>query len=130
MKYIIKCLYLQVKSINDSFMFPAAGSAMSDGSFGSFGGVVYGFTENKVLLWRPADNQASGHVIYIGGKWGNGVYSTKQDVAYLKVSILYFPSTGTCTLTAEKMCFSPYYLQLSVSKSVLTLQIDFVIKII
>lgn len=103
MKYIIKCLYLQVKSINDSFMFPAAGSAMSDGSFGSFGGVVYGFTENKVLLWRPADNQASGHVIYIGGKWGNGVYSTKQDVAYLKVSILYFPSTGTCTLTAEKI---------------------------
>lgn len=115
MKYITKCIYLQVKSINDSYMFPAVGSAMSDGSFGSFGGIVYSFTKNKVLLWRPANNQASGHVIYVGGKWGNGAYSTKQDVAYIKVSILYFPSKGTCTMAAEKIdnvYFLPY-LQLS-----------------
>lgn len=77
MKYIIKCLYFQVKLINDSFMFFVVGSVMFDGLFGSFGGVVYGFIENKVLLWRLVDNQVSGYVIYIGGKWGNGVYLIK-----------------------------------------------------
>jgi hypothetical protein len=88
-------LYFKVQSRwSSGYIFPATGSAMSDGSFGGFGGVLYGYRKNKVLLWRPADNKIDGHMIYVGGVWGNGVKSTEQDIADVIVSILYFNSSG------------------------------------
>jgi hypothetical protein len=79
---------------NGGYLFPATGSAMSDGSFGRYGGIVYGYKKNRVFLWRPADTQSNGHMIYVGGVWGNGVKSIQEDTADVIVSILYFNLSG------------------------------------
>lgn len=49
-KYIIKYLYLQIKSINNNFIFPTTNNTISNKSFKNFNNIIYNFTKNKILL--------------------------------------------------------------------------------
>ena len=64
--------FLQVKENTPSTgrVFYGAGSANLGNPGEAFGGVVYGYNQSEILLWTPTVPE--GHLIYIGGVWGDG----------------------------------------------------------
>ncbi|XP_062587111.1 uncharacterized protein LOC134248729 [Saccostrea cucullata] len=83
---------------NEGFMFHAGGSAMIDTSNDPYGGIIYGYSETEVLLWRPSRTNTNGHLVYVGGQWGNGQSYQESDV--VEVIVKAIDITGTpCNIT-------------------------------
>ena len=70
MKYaFVKVYYKTLVGPNKDFVFEAVGSAQADDDGGTYGGVIYGYTNSYVRVWLPnntdsgADNCAVGTII-------------------------------------------------------------------
>ncbi|XP_062613868.1 uncharacterized protein LOC134275615 [Saccostrea cucullata] len=78
---------------NEGFMFHAGGSAMIDTSNDSYGAIIYGYNETEVMLWRPSPTNTNGHLVYVGGQWGDGQSNQESDVVEVVVKVI--DITGT-----------------------------------
>jgi hypothetical protein len=48
------------------------GTALTEGYFGHYGGVVYAYNQTHTLLWIPSKNAVplyQGYMAYVGGVW-------------------------------------------------------------
>ncbi|VDI12289.1 Hypothetical predicted protein, partial [Mytilus galloprovincialis] len=82
-------------SINNSGMvFNAVGSSMASG-VNPYGGIVYAYTTDSIMFWNP--NGEKGHLIYIGGIWGHGLYSESADVVDVNVIVYHLTDVLQCT---------------------------------
>lgn len=79
---------------NAGFRFYGTGSSMNDGSLGTFGGVVYAYTDSQVLLWRPSDS-SGGKMVYIGTAWANGTMNQISDTANITIRVMLASGTGS-----------------------------------
>ncbi|CAC5394542.1 unnamed protein product [Mytilus coruscus] len=52
---------------NGGMLFNAAGTTQANNG-SKYGGIIYAYNENEVMIWRPA----YGPVVYIGDRWGSG----------------------------------------------------------
>ncbi|XP_069138925.1 uncharacterized protein [Argopecten irradians] len=82
---------------NPGFRFYGVGNGLTDGSFAAFGGVVYVYTENQVLLWRPSDS-SSGKMVYHNTLWAGGQMNQMSDAAQVTIRVMtaYGTVTGAC----------------------------------
>ncbi|XP_062574085.1 sushi, von Willebrand factor type A, EGF and pentraxin domain-containing protein 1-like [Saccostrea cucullata] len=78
---------------NEGFIFHAGGSVMVDTYNDPYGAIIYGYNETEVLLWRPSQTNTNGHLVYVGGKWGNGLSNQESDVVEVIVKVI--DITGT-----------------------------------
>jgi uncharacterized lipoprotein YddW (UPF0748 family) len=80
---------------NNNYVFHGVGTALTDGSYGDYGGVVYSYNQTHTLLWIPSvdfqqknmtdmgnspslpDTQ-QGYLAYVGGVW---ITNKEQNVA-------------------------------------------------
>lgn len=72
------------KFVIKGMVFYGAGSTMATGQ-NEFGGVIYVYNDDKVMIWRPADSSAFGDIINIGGRWGSGTASINESVAEVTI---------------------------------------------
>ncbi|XP_062573473.1 uncharacterized protein LOC134235357, partial [Saccostrea cucullata] len=86
---------------NEGFMFHAGGSAMIDTSDDPYGAIIYGYNETEVMLWRPSQTNTNGHLVYVGGKWGDGHSNQESDVVEVIVKVIEI--TGT-PCNGTKLC--------------------------
>ncbi|CAC5409582.1 CSMD [Mytilus coruscus] len=77
-----------------SFFVPGMINGFNDSSF--YGGLVFGFSSDKIYLWRPPDD-GKGCLFAVGGSWGNGVHSECSTQA--KIYAL-----GIDSIIAEDVC--------------------------
>ncbi|XP_021369373.1 uncharacterized protein LOC110460658 [Mizuhopecten yessoensis] len=77
---------------NDGFRFVAAGNSQTDGTKGQYGGIIYVYTNETLLLWRPSDLY-NGKIVFIGGIWGGGIY--QQSSTSGKVIIRIYNTSAT-----------------------------------
>ncbi|XP_069139131.1 uncharacterized protein [Argopecten irradians] len=82
---------------NPGFRFYGLGNALTDGSFAAFGGVVYVYTENQILLWRPSDS-SSGKMVYHNTVWAGGHMNQMSDTAEVTIRVMIAIDTvnGAC----------------------------------
>ncbi|XP_062612664.1 sushi, von Willebrand factor type A, EGF and pentraxin domain-containing protein 1-like [Saccostrea cucullata] len=73
---------------NDGFIFHAGGSAMIDTSNDTYGAIIYGYNETEVLLWRPSQTNTNGHLVYVGGEWGDGQSNQESDFVEVIVKVI------------------------------------------
>ncbi|XP_062613869.1 uncharacterized protein LOC134275616 [Saccostrea cucullata] len=73
---------------NEGFMFHAGGSAMIDTSNDPYGAIIYGYNETEVMLWRPSQTNTNGHLVYVGGEWGDGQSNQESDVVEVIVKVI------------------------------------------
>ncbi|XP_062591600.1 uncharacterized protein LOC134253108, partial [Saccostrea cucullata] len=73
---------------NEGFMFHAGGSAMIDTSNDPYGAIIYGYNETEVMLWRPSQTNTDGHLVYVGGKWGDGQSNQESEVVEVVVKVI------------------------------------------
>ncbi|XP_061195952.1 uncharacterized protein LOC133204224 [Saccostrea echinata] len=85
---IVSVLLKVSSSNNDGFIFNAGGSAMIDTSDDPYGAVIYGYNETEVMLWRPAQTNTNGHLVYLGGQWGSGQSNQQSDVVEVIVKVI------------------------------------------
>lgn len=78
-------------------VFYGAGSTMATGHNG-FGGVIYVYNDDKVMIWRPADSSAFGDIINIGGRWGSGTASINESVAEVTIRVFRLLTQGIKTI--------------------------------
>ncbi|XP_062609278.1 uncharacterized protein LOC134271029, partial [Saccostrea cucullata] len=85
---LVSVLMKVLSQNNEEFMFHAGGSAMIDASNDPYGAIIYGYNETEVMLWRPSQTNTNGHLVYLGGKWGNGQSNQESDVVDVIVKII------------------------------------------
>ncbi|XP_069139217.1 uncharacterized protein [Argopecten irradians] len=78
--------------LNSGFRFAAAGNSQTDGTGARYGGIIYIYTNDTVLMWRPSDLY-NGKIVFIGGIWGGGEYSQASSSG--EVLIRVYNTTGT-----------------------------------
>lgn len=100
---------------NNGFIYHGAGTSLTDGSLTNYGGVIFGYNESEVLLWRPADSNTNGYIWYRGGDLGGGDYPQTSSTAEVTVDIL-----RTVTSIGNSLCsnVSHYKLPLHLKGSV------------
>ena len=82
-------------------VFYGAGSTMATGQ-NEFGGVIYVYNDDKVMIWRPADSSAFGDIINIGGRWGSGTASINESVAEVTIRVFRLLTQGIKTINTTK----------------------------
>lgn len=87
---------------NENFHFNGAGSCFGEGSgsLGPFGGVVYVYNSQQVLLYHPSDS-SGGQFVYLGGRWGNGVNSQSSGNGSVIVNVFRFEGNVRICLTIK-----------------------------
>lgn len=79
-------------------LFNAAGTTQAkNGSM--YGGIVYAYSENEVMIWRPVN----GPVIYIGDRWGNGESKQTSYTADVIIRVYHLPLAGTLIRKQSKI---------------------------
>ena len=86
--------------VTKGMVFYGAGSTMATGQQ-RFGGVIYMYNDDKVMIWRPADSSASGDIINIGGRWGSGAANMKESVAEVTIRVFHLLTQGIKTITSS-----------------------------
>ncbi|KAJ8302678.1 hypothetical protein KUTeg_019074 [Tegillarca granosa] len=81
-----------VDGSNDGFRFYGIGSVMNDGQIGDYGGLVYAYSDQKLLYWIPKSSILSGQAINIGGIWGRGLYNQTTDDVKIRVRVFNVPT--------------------------------------
>ncbi|VDI43843.1 Hypothetical predicted protein [Mytilus galloprovincialis] len=66
-----------------------------------FGGVVYVYTENKVMVWRPSDTASKGNIINIGERWGNGNAHQSSETAVVIIRVIRLKPRGVCPVPPQ-----------------------------
>ena len=82
--------------VNGGMMFSGGGSTMATGHR-DYGGIVYAYTDQKVMIWRPADN-SNGTVVKIGQRWGSGLSSQESTVADAVIRVFHLKPKGMFVL--------------------------------
>ncbi|VDI46413.1 Hypothetical predicted protein [Mytilus galloprovincialis] len=97
---------LQNSGANGGMLFYGTGTTMASTQFG-FGGVVYVYTENKVMVWRPSDTASKGNIINIGERWGNGNAHQSSETAVVIIRVIRLKPRGLISsgISVER---SPY----------------------
>ncbi|VDI55974.1 Hypothetical predicted protein [Mytilus galloprovincialis] len=80
---------------NSAYIFGAAGSAMLGTEGGDYGGLIYIYTNNSVMVWIP-NAYYGGHVQFVGGRWGNKIQDSKCDDGQLIVKVYTFRDFIEC----------------------------------
>lgn len=62
--------------------FYAAGTTQASTKAG-YGGIVYAYTKQSVLLWKPK----STIIVNIGGMWGNSSKSQQDNMAGVRIEV-------------------------------------------
>lgn len=79
LRQIPEIISVRVTSSNrkeGDFFFNAIGSAQTSSQSRSFGGVIFAYNHNKIVLWTP--NESKTGCINIGKRWGNGKYAARS----------------------------------------------------
>lgn len=71
---------------NTGRVFYGAGSANLGKPGEAFGGVVYGYNQSEILLWTPIVPE--GHLIYIGGVWGDGSDTLMVNSVQISIKVI------------------------------------------
>ncbi|CAG2203395.1 unnamed protein product [Mytilus edulis] len=97
---------LQNSGANGGMLFYGTGTTMASTQYG-FGGVVYVYTENKVMVWRPSDTASKGNIINIGERWGNGIANQSSETAVVIIRVIRLKPRGLISsgISVER---SPY----------------------
>ncbi|XP_033741786.1 uncharacterized protein LOC117328368 [Pecten maximus] len=85
--------------INDGFRFAAAGNSQTDGTRGQYGGIIYVYSNETVLLWRPSD-LFDGKIVFIGGIWGGGINQQASTTGEVLIRIYNTSGAENTTNTA------------------------------
>ncbi|XP_063442382.1 uncharacterized protein LOC134722691 [Mytilus trossulus] len=91
---------LQNSGANDGMLFYGTGTTMASTEYG-FGGVVYVYTENKVMVWRPSDTASKGNIINIGERWGNGTANQSSETAVVIIRVIRLKPRGVCPVPPQ-----------------------------
>ena len=70
-------------------MFYAAGTTQANTKF-NYGGLLYVYNENQVLLWHPTNSP----MVYIGGRWGRGQWAQESDHVNVIVKVYFLRKSG------------------------------------
>ena len=71
---------------NGGMVFNAIGTSMATGNT-QFGGLVYVYTNKKLLFWVP--KSSNGHLVYIGSLWGSNQQAQTCDQVEVNITIYY-----------------------------------------
>ena len=87
----------QVKALdgpNQGFVFPAIGQAHRNAyPSTTYGGVVFGYSEDKIRIFVPADE--TGTIIHVSPSWGQGRYNQSSNNVEIIVNI-WSPGANSC----------------------------------
>jgi hypothetical protein len=64
--------------------------------YGSYGGVIYGYNNDSIRLWRPA-NVPNAYIANVGQDWGNGVNQQASRNADVIIRVWSFTAVTTCS---------------------------------
>lgn len=78
--------------VNEGMMFNGGGTTMATGHQ-DYGGIVYVYTDQKVMIWRPADN-SNGTVVKIGQRCCSGLSSQESIVADVVIRVFHLKPKG------------------------------------
>ena len=86
---VVKVLVKAVSGENKGFIFEGMGSAQNDDDdkHGTYGGVIFAYSDWNVRLWAPDKNNAysNGHIIHVHDGWGGEMHSQVSKTALVKV---------------------------------------------
>ncbi|CAG2216560.1 unnamed protein product [Mytilus edulis] len=91
---------LQNSGANSGMLFYGTGTTMASTQFG-FGGVVYVYTEDKVMVWRPSDTASKGNIINIGERWGNGIAHQSSETAVVIIRVIRLKPREVCPVPPQ-----------------------------
>ncbi|CAC5378163.1 CSMD [Mytilus coruscus] len=93
--FYINVEVLTANGDNRAYKFCAAGSSMLATVDGAYGGLIYVYTNNSVMVWIP--NAANkGHVQFVGGRWGNNAQDSTSNEGQLIVKVYTFRDFIDC----------------------------------
>lgn len=63
---------------------------------GNYGGVVYGFNETSIRIWKPLDTLKKGFIAFVGKNiWGKGIYPQESNAADIVFKVWELQERGT-----------------------------------
>ncbi|MEZ4848726.1 MAG: hypothetical protein R3B93_08935 [Bacteroidia bacterium] len=86
----VKVLVKAIGGDNDGFIFEGTGSVQADDDNSeNYGGVVFAYSQTKIRLWAPTQNNgsASGRIISIEDGWGNEINRQASNNAEVRVLV-------------------------------------------
>jgi hypothetical protein len=70
---------------NNNYIFHGVGTALTEGSFGNYGGVVYAYNETHTFLWLPSNYSQQRYMVKgnADGPWVSSNISNRGYMTYV-----------------------------------------------
>lgn len=83
----VKVMAMAVDGDNEGYIFEGVGGAQSDDSFGNtYGGIVFGYSNETIRLWAPdSSSTTGGSIINVADGWGGEENAQSSSSAMVRV---------------------------------------------